>query len=288
MLPGIVFSDESTARLDEVKYWNIWYASTEYGTNYEGTEEDAGRIDESLFSRENKESMSPVINGEFKAGWITVTHPGGVVTYVYKPIGCTKIQLHGIVKKSIELKIQVFDDDEKFPTIGDESVGYFWYTPDTTPEVEELYRWNGLKYELVSNDKVYLEGSILPITVSIPASITYDFTMNQRLHLMTQMVIAYSHSDLDVVPEITSHRKTDDKEDTTSKSIGTNLNTSGFGVYAHQLQINGSNFGISKRDYIERNRLYVNKIAYTSIPEFQSMSMTRNFQKFCIGAFKNK
>lgn len=280
MLPSVYFSDESTSRLDAVKYWNIYFKSAEYGSDYTGNDEGAGKINESLLYRENYEYGSPMIKGEFKQGWITLSFQTGQVTYVFKPAGCTKVVLFGSVSVSQELTVKSYESFSAFPSTGNSDYAYY------AVKERKLYIWDN-EYKVQETDKVYVDGATYVYKFDKDANLTYDFMENERLQVPAQMVIAYAHKNLDQSPEISRHRVTDDKSYEGVLDMDSYIKSCGFSVHPHQLQINGSNYCMSRRDYLDCNKLYINKINYTSIPEFQSVSMTRSFQKFIIGAFKN-
>lgn len=63
-------------------------------------------------------------------------------------------------------------------------------------------------------------------------------------------------------------------------------NYHGFTFRPHELQINGSNFLVSKGDYLEKSRLRYVPIMYNSIEEYGHFSLARSGAKYFIGEYK--
>lgn len=62
----------------------------------------------------------------------------------------------------------------------------------------------------------------------------------------------------------------------------------GFTFKPHELQINGSNFMISKGDYLEKSRMKYVPVMYNSIEEYGHFSLARSGAKYFIGEYKKK
>lgn len=62
----------------------------------------------------------------------------------------------------------------------------------------------------------------------------------------------------------------------------------GFEFKPHELQVNGSNFLVSKGDYLERSRpMYVSTM-YNSVEEYGHFSLARSGAKYFIGEYKKE
>jgi len=89
------------------------------------------------------------------------------------------------------------------------------------------------------------------------------------------MVITYSNIE-DTTISFENYYHTSDVE---------NYKNDGIRIISHDTQINGSNFGISSVDYLDDNKIKLNKLSNRGLQELMNFSMSRAFQKFYIGSF---
>jgi len=100
----------------------------------------------------------------------------------------------------------------------------------------------------LSDDKVSLIYSLLTVTIAL--------------------------KETDSFPEVYEHTSTDASQ-----------KVEPFRIKSHEFQVNGSNFNVSRNDYLDRNKINFNNIMVRAIPDFGNVAMTRTFQKFIIGGY---
>lgn len=275
MLPTIEFSDPSVARIDKVKYWEIIYSDG----SKEGSETDTGEILDR--SRVNIVYGSPIFGNEIKYGWFTESYTGGDVVKVIKPAFCKSITLHGVCSKTLTYTVTVVEKESDLPSPSEASETLAYFVTETSTLYVASDSWI-----TVSTGSVYTEGQSVSYTRDdFKSWIKFIFEENIYLY-QTNMVLSYTQSNLTESPEISRHRVTDDKKsDTSVNNTSPEFSSCGFLMLEHYAQINGSNFCVSKRDYLERSKPFINNLLVDNLPEFQSMAMTKAFQKFFIGSY---
>lgn len=102
-----------------------------------------------------------------------------------------------------------------------------------------------------------------------------DFT-NKAFLTPSCMVITLVFGSGSSMPEIYEH--------TSSDSVAL---ISQFKERSHEMQINGSNFCVSIQDYLDPSKESINGYQVRAIPNYCNIAMTRTFQKFFIGGYRN-
>ena len=137
---------------------------------------------------------------------------------------------------------------------------------EDSPQVIHIYKPIGAR-------KIVIHGYyVTDVGDHVNTSVTCMFTSPQLLYTSVFTSIVLRGESL---PQVSEHETPQ-----VYREVGQ------FRVRSHELQINGSDFCVSRYDYLDPNKALVNSFQVRAIPNLGNIAMTRTFQKFLIGGYK--